>query len=236
MNVLSVDWDYFTPIDLMHELDWGHSETFSPVIQEFLWISRGANFIMHSQSLPTTSGEEIGFWDKFTFTRDTRVFIADSHMHMVADDIRQSFVTHITNYDAHHDGGFSKNSLTNVLRGDVDCANWLAWYALVGATCEVVYPTWRERDSFGNPQIDDISITYDRKEFESYDIVFVCKSPSWTPPWLDGAFDSFIDSLHERLPRTVFTYLEEVKTRNWDESVVRDHIQQLERFRVDSNG
>lgn len=62
-RLLTIDWDYFVPEDLM--LDLGHRETSFGI--NTVWKVRALGFAHAGEAIESkvqTTGEERGFWDK----------------------------------------------------------------------------------------------------------------------------------------------------------------------------
>jgi hypothetical protein len=203
MHLLSVDWDYFVP-SIDHEFLPGSGgrvpyassggEIFPDHMLDALWDSRAAMIQAHGLPLPGTSGEEAGFWDRFSLDASATLFYADSHAQAAHAAIR-SGISKIWSYDAHHDCGY-EGALEDVDRlGWVGCANWMCYYFLRGADLHVRYPAWRsdalEREL---PPLCPVERRLDdgMAPAVTFDVIFACRSSAWTPPWLDGMFEGLI--------------------------------------------
>jgi hypothetical protein len=112
VRLLSCDWDSFFKNELEAGsldsrkwglFDWGHRE--APFFIDTVWGGRGAAFLRQEGVLPGTTGEEVGFWQRFRFTRACKTYIAESHAFAAMPEV-QARVTEVVNFDAHHDGGY----------------------------------------------------------------------------------------------------------------------------------
>ena len=210
VNLLCVDFDYFFHNrsdfdDPQWQLyDWGHAE--SLLFIEMLWPIRAAGFLSNGLELPGTTGREVNFWDRFTFSDDASLYAAESNamagLPEVADDVDEVWL-----YDAHHDAGYHDRSVAQLVsEGRWSCENWMILYAALGATLHVRYPTWR-RHAFSQepaPLVPvDRAFDNDVDDLPVFDRVFVCRSGAWVPPWLDDRFTAFL----ERCPVRVLTEL-----------------------------
>jgi hypothetical protein len=203
MRLLSIDWDYFVPSIDQDFLPapggrvpyaFGGGETFPDHMIDALWDSRAAVLAMRGGALPGTSGEERDFWDRFRIDRHAVLYYADSHAQAAHAAVREG-ITSVWSFDAHHDCGY-EGALEDVDRlGWVGCANWMCYYFLRGAELHVRYPAWR-RDALMRelPPLCPVERQLDDGEIpaESFDMIFICRSSAWTPPWLDDAFDTLL--------------------------------------------
>lgn len=204
MNLLSIDWDYFFPsgekTDQWALWDWGHSEKHGGELLQVLWQSRAVGFRHYGIELPTTSGEELTFWNRFTFSDDCELYVGESHKGAIRPEIAEG-IYEVWNYDAHHDCGYHKDALKNAKRDQrVACEDWLLGYTITNsldsADIHVRYPQWRSYAMEDEPtpplkgvdrQVDDgepLDIVFDR--------IFVARSGAWVPPWLDDAWEKFV--------------------------------------------
>lgn len=206
-NLLVVDWDYFFP-NPMHNgvgqediflYDWGHRE--SPFHVNDIWRDRVLPFVSNDLPLPRATGFE-GFWDRFDLSEWPSLLVADSNLY--AGIIHPSTIGLDTDhwervdlYDAHHDSGYNIGSLTEFKRRDtLSCEDWMLAHYLRGSELHVRYPQWftewstvdRQPVVPVDRQLDDgqpVTITYD--------LVFVCRSGAWVPPWCDDQFITFLE-------------------------------------------
>ena len=202
MRLLSVDWDYFVPsIDhevvrsprgsIPYALDIG--EYFTPDMLDALWDSRAAALLARGVPLPGTSGEEQTFWERFHVSPGAVLYYADSHAQAAHPRVRTA-IAEVWNYDAHHDCGYEGAADDFEMLGWVGCANWMCYYALRGATLQVRYPFWRgDAAARERPPLCSVNRSSDSPAC-SFDVIFVARSSAWTPPWLDGDFEAFLEA------------------------------------------
>lgn len=203
MRLLSVDWDYFVPsidqefiacgLERQAPYALGTGEGFTDDMLDALWDTRLALLRAFGLPLPGTSGAERDFWGRFCIDPDASLFYADSHAQAAQAPLRQG-TREVWNYDAHHDAGYEGAVDDPVRLGWVGCANWMCAYHLAGARLRVRYPGWRH-DALQReiPPLCpvDRSIDPGGPVDLSFQLVFLCRSSAWTPPWLDSAFDTF---------------------------------------------
>lgn len=223
-----------------------------------LALSRGIdlkNEIALSHAAPTPAS----FWTTlermgYDFTNVKAVYVGDSHRH--ANDVfRRSHMagpslscTRLVNFDAHHDltyniKSFEKEALTNT----VTCENWLLMTHLsqIGLQSLIVYPEWKGmRDwesTFGaTPEVDASLRRYTEpcvwpspKVAEAageVELVYICRSSAWSPPWHDQAFKQFVRTLHERTGVIVSAPFEEHLDPLNQRRIDYDHVHQLSKL------
>lgn len=182
LDILSIDWSYFFPNT--NGFDWSADED-NPIFYEDIWkkrcgdintISKKKVLDMYKPSIPRN------FWS--IVTNKPKIYVADSHSfiwHFIKDG------STIWNIDAHHDCGYSGIS------ENIHCGNWALSGLLSRMIYEynVIYPKWREKAPEKKPS-RDISISYKLPMPQEYDVIFVCRSSCWTPPWFDLRFRKFI--------------------------------------------
>ena len=200
MRILTIDWDFFFPSPIGY--DWGHGE--SPLLVDLIWPLRCDHVHM-------SSGKEVlehylpdvpeGFWNIVTNRSKLPVIVGDSHAYIwyiirEIDPLEDGFVE-LTNIDAHHDCGYHNDDDENVR-----CSNWAGVSKMVGYVeyYRLFYPEWRKEEKEGF----DESLSFDHRPEEvemgilpppqDYDVVYVCRSGAWTPPWCDGDFRAWIES------------------------------------------
>jgi hypothetical protein len=220
INLLVVDFDYFFPVVELPQqgpdwpyFDWYHAEG---LVLPGMWESRAANFLANKLPLPQTSGEEAAFWDRVRISPEAELYYADSNAYAIDRSVNR-WVSSVWLYDAHHDCGYKPNAVERMLeRDDVSCEDWMLAYHEAGADLHVRYPTWRTVafDVEGDPEVEVDRIFDDRAVPDVvFDRVFVCRSGTWTPPWLDGRFLEFVLAA----PLASRTELESCSPRQWDE-------------------
>jgi hypothetical protein len=197
-RVLSVDWDFFFPVPNADEklwglYDWSHGE--SPFFRDLSWPSRAVGFTLNGLPLPGPSGDEKTFWSRFNLSEvaGNELHYADSHAEIVNVLQRGDSVV---NYDAHHDGGYGKQ----LQDYSVSCEDWAHYHVeYQRGAVKLVYPAWKKTmECFPEkePDCQGIEVTYDQgaADPEPFEYVFVCRSGSWVPSWLDDQFKQFLDA------------------------------------------
>jgi hypothetical protein len=179
-TLLSVDWDYFVPE--RPEYDLSHSE--SPIFLDMVWRSR-SGLLDHIK----TTGTEEGFWDRLGGSMDGvgPTYVSDSHMY--AYRLLLSGVDHVILVDAHHD------CWKEGRKDHVYCHNWLRVWLAGGKHRRVTWiqPEW-SKGIFEVPKDLRKLVATESEIKGKIDMVHVCRSGCWTPPWLDKQFIQFVDS------------------------------------------
>ncbi|MEY8000683.1 arginase [Clostridium sp. Mt-5] len=201
-NLLSIDWDYFIPI----KERWYGSYIENRRNNVIIWYRRyfedkkkGINI----EKSVKTGRELIGFWnvikEHFIIKKKAKVYVSDSHKfsYYIGEN---SNCGEVINFDAHSDLGYGG---IKSLDFELNCANWLGKLLKneVVNKVRIVYSpyTYESKDEFQEinqvfnvkyPQIEDI------KDKTAIDYIHICRSGSWTPPWLDCKFYEFIKDLN----------------------------------------
>lgn len=200
MNLLSVDYDYFFPN--AGDYDWGHSEMYSLNLVNFLWQIRELNCkIFDSENNRSIACIDYiadvklidSFWNNFTFHSKTTVSICLSHAEIMHYMKKNPIVY---NFDAHHDYYNEKMPL--------HCGNWVAYaiekFELKINNYHIIYPEWRKQrcDSL-LLRLNANNIYYTIPEnMPVFDHIFICKSPTFCPPWSDNAWNLLLNKLHHQ--------------------------------------
>jgi hypothetical protein len=218
MDLLSVDYDFFCTAP---ELGWHHQDS-GYFYRHFVWGLRAYMAHRDGGPLPGLSPDIHGFWDRFTFSRRAKLYIAESHVYICR---AARNVSRIVSFDAHHDAGYRhKSRRAWEKRGRVSCADWALALA-PQATIEVVYPRWKTwaiaRES--KPLIP-IKRRFDDGTGGRFDRVFLCRSDGWTAPWLDAGFEALVDAC----PVKDVIALEWIAPREWDEHALPRIIEALD--------
>jgi len=196
-NILSIDWDYFFPD--VAPYDWGHTENRSPMPQQLLWTIRAGNGDMYGKNRPAIdyikpSGAEKNFWNYIKFKEHSLLAICESHsdLHAIVDKVLVAKKIGVWNFDAHHDL-YHKDEL--------DCANWPHHLITDGyiklKDYHLIMPAWaKEANVMCNSAYrrDRVDVRYDMPEdLPEFDMIFICRSGAWTPPWCDADWIKFIE-------------------------------------------
>lgn len=208
MNVLSVDWDFFWPD--IGAYDWGTDEDNS-LLQTYLWAVRYSQFNLmtkvpaHKSFVPDLKLVDV-FWERVLRKghSPSLLFVAESHgamkdvMELVGD-------CRIWNFDQHHDLGYTPPED----REDYEqchCGNW-AWHGWIMLRAiqeyHLIYPAWRKgrEERFAGDRRGALcqSVTYGLEglDLPFFDLVFICRSPTFTAPWADDVWMRFIHYFEE---------------------------------------
>jgi len=204
--------------------DWGHSEGHTPFLQAILWNSRYAAFKRAGINPLTEVGLKPPSPELFSHVLDTRLgrmgdatlWLSDSHafgLQVAQQAVRSNRHTldRIVHFDAHHDLGYSENAAEMWKeRSAAECGSWL--YAVLDANMaravDVVYPDWKGKTIEKRPgrwmkgmtrRVRYFTWSEWREEcktnYNDVRATHLCRSSSWTPPWLDGNFVTLAKSL-----------------------------------------
>ena len=236
-NLLSVDWDFFLPVDHGSQLfDWGHAEN-GLFMGPLMWQLRAAPFIQAGLPLPTCQGWQT-FWQRFRFAKNTTLFYGDSHSLAAHSLVHMGITGRCENWDGHHDLGYRPDSLERIHRTmTVDCSDWmLLYHEILGLQTRVVLPPWmrsieseleRGREVGAEVVQDDGT-----DQAEPFHRIYVARSGAWTPTWCDLDFQAFIDACpvgkkvdlsamegHPVLPREFDMAQAEATAQQWTEAM-----------------
>lgn len=204
-KVLSVDWDFAFP-DLF-PYDWSFKE--APFFINGLWHLRAGNRNLKTKEIAIEAvrpDESLitGFWPKIINTHKHvpwMIVISETHLDII-HLLKMYHCCDVLNIDAHHDLGYDESLEHNI----VDCSNWAAYALGLGLinNYRLRYPCWRREHPEGCPEsVKEIVKMAEYglpKFFREIDIVFVCRSGAWTPPWSDDKWIEFIGGLREINP------------------------------------
>ena len=223
---LSIDFDYF----VREPREWDHDEGHNTKVwaQRFRASAKRGKSLRREMdpnvfAMPTPRE----FWDRiaalgYDLRKVKTLCLADSHAWArdffcepitPADAESERLMVH---FDTHHDLGYHNTPLKLSRITNFDCENWqlavLQHYPSLRS--KVVYPPWRGLDEMHHHSkwcaLDDISRRVTIGAFaDEYvhlppgyevDAVFLCRSPAWTPPWLDMEFKKFVELLKMHAP------------------------------------
>lgn len=209
MHLLVVDWDFFFPTPASGGPRGPHDELYAWHVTEdefhteTVWEARLRDFRAAGVELPQVEGWE-DFWDRFTLTEKAMVVYADSNAwaaHLWPSNLGSPDTSweSVHLYDAHHDAGYKTNHESfEVWRasGDgISCENWMLAHSWAGADLHVHFPPWRESlDRPTENPLVPVTMTIDdgTPPAVEFDLVFVCRSGAWVPPWADESFTKFL--------------------------------------------
>lgn len=188
IQVLSIDWDFF--FEDASGYDWGANEE-SPFMYEAIWNIRcNSRNIFTKQHVLDNFHPDIpaNFWSIAKGTHSYFI-ICESHFSLLSILQQLKDVT-VVNIDAHHD-------MSYWAKQESCCGSW-GWYGKKQGYIKEfhqIYPQWRkncEENHVQSRRPDRIS--YELPKPNQYDIVFLCRSGCWTPPWHDQDFYDLIHS------------------------------------------
>lgn len=225
-TLLTVDWDFFVPEDMM--MDMGHAE--SKLFIHEMWNIRAAQYVARDIDVKTlikTTGQEKTFWadiaKKCIIGADVPVFISESHL-QAYELATQYDVENILSFDAHADLGYHGfKELENTLT--IDCGNWLGVQAVgEGRRTIIVWPDhthekkarFKEILNATDAQITTIKDFLKKRQLFRVAAIHVCRSGAWTPPWLDDDFETFVGRFANRL------YMKDFEKREMAWERIRD--------------
>lgn len=222
--LLSVDFDFFVREE--EAWDWGHNE--SPFFRDSIWPIREISFPgdLKAEMDPRTHAypKPWNFWDSLELLglnfRGAEVIVADSHRFgyesfQKFSASRRVEPTRILHFDAHADLGYHSTpaQLRSCARSrDFDCGSWLFayLYSHKATKAHLVYPDWKgSGEAKGDLSWKKTSVAK-RVTWETYGEysrvwkpvkitgVFLCRSGSWSPPWLDFHFCNMVTQLEEK--------------------------------------
>lgn len=182
---VTIDWDYFIAYDTMW--DFGAAET--PTFQSMAWTTR-----LWVASQMNSQRRERGWWDNvlrpnLILPQKHYVRVSDSHLAAWMDpELHQC--RQVLLVDHHHD-----------CYGDGrrrDCGNWLRHWLDEDPKRSALW--LKSEDS-----IHEVPEEYTRRvvvideehipEQLNVRAVHICRSAGWSPPWTDGPFRRFVESV-----------------------------------------
>lgn len=209
-------------ISAIHLFDWGHTERHGATLLEILWSTRFAGFIRQGLDPRVICGnwQERGCTSIDTFSEELRkrldidcpVMISDSHaMGIISCDYKKNDEpVDLILFDAHCDLGYSSadSMYREAKKGHCQCSTW-AWHALNGNLVRnliLVYPDWRKyvewdfiKGLYHIEEYKDRIQTTTWSEFLNMgisgevDVLHLCRSSAWTPPWCDEQFMELVE-------------------------------------------
>lgn len=200
MNLLVVDWDYFFPTTVKHQggtpaddfwlFDWGHHES-NLLFYEALWPTRAGAFWNRGFDLPRCNDEWKNLWEQVKFNGEPEVFFADSNVWALHTSVFRPY-EEVWLLDAHHDSGYRE---VDREKDGYSCEDWMLAYGANGSRLVWHPPAWCENAIEENgPARNDqpLNIVGDLDGAPEFDVVFICRSACWTPPWEDDNFMAFV--------------------------------------------
>ncbi|MFU0784463.1 arginase [Clostridium sp.] len=214
-SLLSIDWDYFIPI----EQNWSGSYIENKENMMFIWykryfdsMKRGIN-IEKSIKVERDLNVFLKIIRKYIkFKNNIKMYVSDSHKYSY-DIAKANKCENVINFDAHSDLGYGG---MESLKFEVNCANWLGKLFkdnIINRASIVYSPYTLEEESEFKEINSKFNIKYIKEDSLpniEVDSIHLCRSGSWTPPWLDEKFNSLIALFN--IPHKII----DCPTRNWD--------------------
>lgn len=192
-TLLTVDWDYFTPLvpedkplgEALLEHDFGHQE--SLLFLKDMWKAR----YIHKDSLQT-NGLERDFWGALPLAVRTDVQTSVSDSHAYVTDLIFNYdeppIDQLVLVDAHHDVFCEADP------NKFDCGNWLDLVLQNMPWVEVfwIQASWSKRVLSLPERYKGRVVEGEWPSNGSIRDIHICRSGCWTPPWLDHKFVEFV--------------------------------------------
>ena len=189
INILSIDFDYFQDVDsktlLIHYPD---GIDLPKELSRFIWASHYANPYSEKALLnidiKKDKLDELMDYIK-AINKKIPVMIASSHVSIydfIHDHCNINDKLNIINIDMHHD-------MFDAVPNKIHCGNWLKAikneYKTVNATwiCNPV-----SLENMNKPDINTVIDDLTGLKNLNFDMIFLCRSDSWTAPHLDKYF------------------------------------------------
>lgn len=231
MKVLSVDFDYFqnaTPNILMTYPDGKDLPTYLTMMT---WMTHYASDYDKLMSV-TIDKEHFEQIKSILHNQKlkTPCMAVQSHIH-IYDFIKDHFAKgnydgcRIVNVDMHHDC-FNDNP-------EIDCGNWVSHIMNDIPDCQVSWIANKSsEETYGLKSLKNVvSYDFDAIMKAKFDLIFLCRSDTWTPPHLDPYFDELYHILIDNFDSTMVDSqiteprdFEEIKT---NANEYRKQIEQL---------
>jgi hypothetical protein len=197
-HILSVDWDFFLPDTTA--FDWGIKE--APFWFEPVWITRADSWAIGrpdqlAVDIQPDSGLLTDFWKKVCPNPPRRLVIRESHSELWTLLEQDGDPSIVINYDAHHDLYYEDKPWERE-PPIVECGSWAGAGLELGliSSYTVVYPQWRRKAGEYPPRRfmkkHGVQLRYQLQPAEDCDVLFICRSPSWSPTWCDDQWLEFI--------------------------------------------
>ena len=198
LRVLSVDFDYFINADISFKIKYFPDglELVNETVDRIVWANHyafakrvGEDFL--SIGVDMESLEYVR--DIILGQHNSTIVIADSHEH-IYDFVKDSYCDgnsiniEVYNIDFHHD---VYNYESVIDDENVNCGNWLRALIDNDIISSAYWLCRNDSDKRGNDGYCAI-ITLEELPRENFDLVFICKSSSWTPPHLDEFFVDYL--------------------------------------------
>ena len=197
LKVLSIDFDFFQNAEPQTLIDcYPDGKDLSTDLTMLTWMTHYAVKPVYNKLMDVTINlERLGELEEILLNQKykTPYMAVQSHIH-IYDFIKNHFSDkydgcRIVNIDMHHDC-FNDNP-------EVDCGNWVGHIIKDLPDCQV---SWIANPSseevYGVKSLKNvISYDFDSIRNAKFDLIFLCRSDTWTPPHLDPYFDELYQIL-----------------------------------------
>lgn len=211
-KILSIDFDYYQNVTKKHLSIYPDGVDNDTSLSELVW---GGIYGSVSKIAKLVKNIEIRK-DELDLTKtiianqrtDIPVKIANSHKHIYDFIYEYADVNEplrLINVDMHHDM-FNDNLKDNVL----DCGNWVSFICnefktdltwIANPVSSEMYGLKKVKNA---EQIDRmIPLSVNAIKDMQFDMIFMCRSDTWTPPHLDPYFDELITVMRDHFDRII---------------------------------
>lgn len=237
MKVLSIDYDYFQSVSVETlKTCYPDGVDLPTSITLLTWASHYANpYTSEKLNQVQLNKDELNYMHRILFSQkaDIPLMITNSHKH-IYNFIHQHYEQsnddelYVCNVDMHHDM-FNNNR-------QLDCGNWikhlmrdygddkvtLKWIANPISLKVFGLDTMKGTDYTADDLKKLIPTSLLEIAKDKFDLIFLCRSDTWSPPHLDSGFDKLIETcIHHfdevaietdvKNPRNITPYVEELK-------------------------
>ena len=196
INILSIDFDYFQDVNsktlLLHYPD---GIDLPEELSSFIWASHyanpyGAKELLNVKIKQDKLDELMSYIKKIN--NKMPVMIPSSHVkiyNFIHDYCNINDNLNIINIDMHHD-------MFDAVPNKIHCGNWLK---VIKSEYKTVNTTWIcnpvSLENMNKPDINTIIDDLTGLKNIDFDMIFLCRSDSWTAPHLDNYFVTLAEYL-----------------------------------------
>lgn len=202
-NILSIDWDYFVaPKEDKYTAFMPDGHDFGIELSTLIWENYYSESCMKHFNVKKqlkTNPKEIKFInDYLSQLMPLKTMIVNSHKHIydfITNSVEEGDDINLVNIDFHHDYFYSVTE-------ELDCGNWLS-YIMDYYSDDSEY-TWIRREASQYDNIaNNLNIITDLKKVVDIlgmdvDLLFICKSYTWSAPHLDKRFATLFKPLLQK--------------------------------------
>lgn len=195
LNVLSIDFDFFQTVEeTVIKEHYPDGVDLPTELTIFTWGSHYANKnceqLIRNVGINETRLNELLAILSNNKAKEPKVLIANSHRHIydfILENYSKSTKLNLVNIDMHHDM-FNDNP-------KLDCGNWVKHITNAITNYSL---TWIANPiSLSVYKLDENEFDMVRYDFENikdmdFDLIFLCRSDTWTPPHLDEYFHNIV--------------------------------------------